>query len=172
MAEYLRLQRHYNLAKQFTDPRGRALDGSPMVSRSEEIGIGRSNFKFGVLAFPDVKLHSPAKFEICTPEPNVAIRVLLATQPDHLLRFASASKRPAPQRRLLLAMHFIKTIGTALRGAFACVELALTIACDIAYRGLSGVRYLHSNPAQINIPANWPARLPKTTVAFNIMNAR
>jgi hypothetical protein len=46
----------------------------------KETGVGRSNFKFGVLLFPDASVDSPAKFEICTPDPNVATPLLLATR--------------------------------------------------------------------------------------------
>jgi hypothetical protein len=45
-----------------------------------ETGVGRSNFKFGVFSFPDASIDSPAKFEICTPDPNVATLLLLAAQ--------------------------------------------------------------------------------------------
>jgi hypothetical protein len=52
-----------------------------------KIGVGRSNFKFGVPSFPNESINSHAKFEICTPDPNAATPVLLAAQKDHQILF-------------------------------------------------------------------------------------
>jgi hypothetical protein len=50
---------------------------------SPEIGVGRSNFKFGVLTILDESADSHAKIEICTPDPSAATPFEPAPQRIH-----------------------------------------------------------------------------------------